>query len=79
MEKTPTQELSDILYGLQLQLKMIESITPNDQDYEEKFHRQANLYNDNLKHIKPVFEKILINGYSHFKQDESTISIGSPK
>ena len=65
MDKTPTQELSDVLNGLQFQLRIMEAL-PGDLQYEEKFHRQAWLLTDNLKKVKPLIEKIISEGYSLF-------------
>ena len=79
MEKTPGQELSDLLFGLQMTVKILEGIVnehkegKRDQtDYESRIHSQSNLLNDNLKKIKPLVEKLFIEAYSRF--DESSVS-----
>ncbi|NDB84144.1 MAG: hypothetical protein EB127_15710 [Alphaproteobacteria bacterium] len=73
MEKTPGQELSDLLFGLQMTVKILEGIVnehkegKRDQtDYESRIHSQSNLLNDNLKKIKPLVEKLFVEAYSRF-------------
>ncbi len=79
MTKTPGQELSDLLYGLQMTVKILEGIMNehkdgkrSQSDYESRIHSQANLLNTNLKNIKPLTEKLFTEAYSRF--DESTVS-----
>jgi len=79
MEKTPGQELSDLLYGLQMTVKILESIITEHKegkrtqsDYESRIHSQANLLNNNLKNIKPITEKLFTEAYSRF--NESSVS-----
>jgi len=79
MEKTPGQELSDLLYGLQMTVKILEGIISEykagnrtQSDYESRIHSQANLLNNNLKNIKPLTEKLFIDAYSRF--NESSVS-----
>lgn len=79
MEKTPGQELSDLLYGLQMTVKILEGIMnehkegKRDQsDYESRIHSQSNLLNNNLKNIKPLVEKLFTEAYGRF--NESSIS-----
>lgn len=86
MEKTPGQELSDVLYGLQMTVKILEGIITEhkegkrDQlDYESRIHSQSNLLNDNLKTIKPLVEKLFTEAYSRFKSNESPICSVSKK
>ena len=81
MEKTPGQELSDLLYGLQMTVKILEGIMnehkegKRDQsDYESRIHSQSNLLANNLKNVKPLTEKLFTEAYSRFKSNESPIS-----
>jgi hypothetical protein len=81
MEKTPGQELSDLLYGLQMTVKILDGIMnehkdgKRDQsDYENRIHSQSNLLNTNLKGVKPLVEKLFAEAYSRFKPNESTVS-----
>ena len=77
MEKTPTQELSDILYGLQVQCKVIEDLLEGAvnghrtaEDFEMRFHNQAWLLTDQLKKVKPLVETTIQKGYSFFRKEE---------
>jgi uncharacterized membrane protein len=79
MEKTPGQELSDLLYGLQMTVKILDGIISEHKngkrtqsDYESRIHSQANLLNNNLKHIKTLTEKLFVEAYSRF--NESPVS-----
>lgn len=79
MDKTPGQELSDLLFGLQMTVKILEGIVnehkegKRDQtDYESRIHSQSHLLNDNLKKIKPLVEKLFDEAYSRF--NESSVS-----
>jgi hypothetical protein len=74
MEKTPGQELSDLLYGLQMTVKILEGIMlehekgERDQsDYESRVHSQSNLLNNNLKSLKPLVERLFVDAYGRFK------------
>ena len=80
MNKTPGQELSDLLFGLQMTVKILEGIVnehkegKRDQtDYESRIHSQSHLLNDNLKKIKPLVEKLFDEAYSRFNEG----SVGS--
>ena len=73
MEKTPGQELSDLFYGLQMTVKILEGIMiehkngKRDQsDYESRIHSQSNLLNNNLKGVKPLVEKLFQEAFSRF-------------
>lgn len=75
MEKSPGQELSDLLYGLQMTVKILEGIMTEhkegkrDQaDYESRIHSQSNLLNNNLKGVKPLVEKLFTEAYSRFHE-----------
>lgn len=75
MEKTPGQALSDLLYGLQMTVKILDGIISEHKagnrtqsDYESRIHSQANLLNDNLKNIKPLTEKLFVEAYSRFNE-----------
>ena len=74
MEKTPGQELSDLFYGLQMTVKILDGIMnehkegKRDQsDYESRIHSQSNLLADNLKKVKPLTEKLFGLAFSRFK------------
>jgi hypothetical protein len=73
MQKTPGQELSDLLFGLQTTVKIYEGIMmehkegKRDQsDYESRIHSQSNLLNNNLKNVKPLVEKLFQEAFSRF-------------
>ena len=80
MEKTPGQELSDLFYGLQMTVKILEGVInehkegKRDQtDYESRVHSQCNLLANNLKGVKPLTEKLFQEAYSRFNEG----SVGS--
>lgn len=71
--KTPGQELSDLFYGLQMTVKILEGIMMehkdgkrSQSDYEIRIHSQSNLLNNNLKGVKPLVEKLFMEAYSRF-------------
>lgn len=73
MEKTPGQELSDLFYGLQMTVKILEGVMMehkegkrSQSDYESRIHSQSNLLNNNLKGVKPLVEKLFTEAYSRF-------------
>jgi hypothetical protein len=75
MEKTPGQELSDLLFGLQMTVKILEGIInehkegKRDQtDYESRIHSQSNLLANKLKGVKPLVEKLFTEAYSRFNE-----------
>ena len=75
MEKTPGQELSDLFYGLQMTVKILEGIVnehkegKRDQtDYESRIRSQSNLLANNLKAVKPLTEKLFVEAYSRFSE-----------
>jgi hypothetical protein len=81
MEKTPGQELSDLFYGLQMTVKILEGIIneykegKRDQaDYESRVHSQSNLLANNLKGVKSLVEKFFAEAYSSFN-DNSVSSV----
>ena len=78
MEKTPGQELSDLLYGLQMTVKILEGIVEEhkagkrDQfDYESRIVSQSNLLNNNLKSIKPLTERLFAQAFDRFTKSDS--------
>jgi len=78
MEKTPGQELSDLFYGLQMTVKILEGIINEHKegkreqsDYESRIHSQSNLLNNNLKGVKPLVEKLFTDAYSRFNTNEA--------
>jgi hypothetical protein len=73
MENTPGQELSDLLFGLQMTVKILDGIVTEhkqgkrDQtDYESRTHSQCNLLANKLKEVKPLVEKLFTEAYSRF-------------
>jgi len=81
MEKTPGQELSDVFYGLQMTVKILEGIInehkdgKRDQsDYESRIVSQSNLLNTNLKNVKPLTEKLFQEAFSRFTDSKSETS-----
>jgi hypothetical protein len=81
MEKTPGQELSDLFYGLQMTVKILEGIMNEHKegkreqsDYEARIHSQSNLLNNNLKGVKPLVEKLFTVAYSRFNTNEGPIN-----
>lgn len=82
MEKTPGQELSDLLFGLQMTVKILEGIIlehkdgkREQSDYESRIHSQSNLLNTNLKSIKPLAEKLFTEAYSRFNSKSEDITV----
>jgi uncharacterized membrane protein len=81
MEKTPGQELSDVLYGLQMTVKILEGIInehkngKRDQpDYESRIISQSSLLNNNLKQVKPLTEKLFQEAFSRFVDTKIEVS-----
>ena len=81
MEKTPGQELSDLFYGLQMTVKILEGIMnehkegKRDQsDYESRVHSQSNLLANNLKGVKPLTEKLFQEAFARFSDSKSETS-----
>jgi hypothetical protein len=78
MEKTPGQELSDLFYGLQTTVKILEGIMDEhkagkrDQfDYESRILSQSNLLNNNLKAVKPLVERLFQDAFNRFDNSKS--------
>jgi hypothetical protein len=74
MKKTPGQELSDLFYGLQTTVKILEGIMieydegkREQSDYESRVYSQSNLLANNLKNVKPLTEKLFADAYNKFK------------
>jgi hypothetical protein len=79
MEKTPGQELSDLFYGLQMTVKILEGIINEHKegkreqtDYESRIVSQSNLLANNLKGVKPLVEKLFTEAYSRFDSKSET-------
>jgi len=73
MEKSPGQELSDLFYGLQMTVKILEGIMiehkdgkREQSDYESRIHSQTNLLANNLKGVKPLTEKLFQEAFARF-------------
>jgi hypothetical protein len=80
MEKTPGQELSDLFYGLQMTVKILEGIIiehkegkREQSDYESRIHSQSNLLNNNLKGIKPLVERLFTEAYDRFNSKSNSL------
>lgn len=78
MEKTSGQELSDLFYGLQMTVKILEGIMnehkegKRDQtDYESRINSQCNLLANNLKGVKPLTEKLFAEAFARFDNTET--------
>lgn len=74
-KRSPGQELSDLFYGLQMTVKILEGImdehkkgSRSQSDYEARVHSQSNLLNDNLKGVKPLVERLFAEAYSRFDE-----------
>jgi len=72
--KTPGQELSDLFYGLQMTVKILDGIMSehkegkrDQSDYESRIHSQSNLLANNLKNVKPLVEKLFQDAFNRFK------------
>ena len=83
-ENTPGQKLSDLFYGLQMTVKILEGIMiehkegkRSQSDYESRIHSQSNLLNNNLKGVKPLVEELFKEAYSRF--NESAVGSVSEK
>jgi hypothetical protein len=79
MQKTPGQELSDLFYGLQMTVKILEGIMNEHKegkreqsDYELRIHSQSNLLANNLKNVKPLTEKLFQEAFSRFDSKPET-------
>jgi hypothetical protein len=73
-ERTPTQQLSDVFYGLQIIVKILEGLVTEHKnglrcqnDYEMRFHSQATLLCKALADVRPLAEKIISDGYSKYE------------
>jgi len=80
--KSPGQELSDLFYGLQMTVKILEGIinehktgARSQSDYESRVHSQSNLLNNNLKGVKPLVERLFTEAYSRFQAVETTETV----
>ena len=81
MEKTPGQELSDLFYGLQMTVKILEGIVlehkdgkREQSDYESRIVSQSNLLNNNLKGVKPLVEKLFQEAFDRFIDTKVEVS-----
>ena len=77
-ENSPGQQLSDLLYGLQMTVKILEGIIMehkdgkrSQSDYESRIHSQSNLLANNLKNVKPLTEKLFSEAFSRFSNSQS--------
>ena len=78
--RTPAQELSDVFYGLQVIVKIIEGLSQEYDsgqrtqiDYEQRFHSQVGLLCKALGDVRPLAEKLISDGYNKYAKG----SIGS--
>lgn len=72
-KQTYGEELSDLLYGLQVTVKIMENITTehdagkrNQGDFESRWVSQSQLYLRNLAKVKPLVESFITNGFNKF-------------
>jgi hypothetical protein len=77
-ENSPGQELSDLFYGLQMTVKILEGIIiehkdgkRSQSDYESRILSQSNLLANNLKGVKPLTEKLFAEAFSRFSDSKS--------
>lgn len=75
--RSSAQELSDWFYGLQCTVKVMEGLmteyesgTRDKADYESRFNANAHLLAENLKNIKPLTEKLLLEGYNKYARND---------
>ena len=75
--RSSAQELSDWFYGLQMTVKVMEGLmteyesgTRDKADYESRFNANAHLLAENLKNIKPLTEKLLLEGYNKYARND---------
>jgi hypothetical protein len=75
-ENSPGQQLSDLFYGLQMTVKILEGIMiehkegKRDQsDYESRIQSQSVLLANNLKNVKPLTERLFSDAFARFKSD----------
>jgi hypothetical protein len=73
-KQTYGEELSDLLYGLQITVKIMESINTEhnagkrDQiDFEARWVSQTQLLLRNLAKVKPLVESFVSNGFNKFE------------
>lgn len=71
MEKSPAQNLCDVLYALTIQVKYMENLIMEhtkdmrtDEDFSMRFQGQAELFCKNLKQIKPISEDLIKEGFA---------------
>lgn len=72
-KQTYGEELCDLLYGLQITSKIMESINTEhnsgkrDQgDFESRWVSQSQLFLRNLAKVKPLVESFITNGFNKF-------------
>jgi len=77
--KTTTQELSDVFYGLQIIIKIIEGLSQEYEsggrtqtDYEQRFHSQIGLFCKALGDVRPLAEKLISDGYSKYERSSNS-------
>lgn len=75
-ENSPGQQLSDLFYGLQMTVKILEGIMiehkegKRDQsDYESRIQSQSLLLANNLKNVKPLTERLFADAFARFKSE----------
>jgi hypothetical protein len=74
-DRTTAQELSDVFYGLQIIVKIIEGLSQEydnggrtQTDYEQRFHSQVGLLCKALGDVRPLAEKLISDGYTKYER-----------
>jgi|688.fasta_scaffold1253350_1 hypothetical protein len=72
-KNSPTQELSDLFYALQITTKILgglimeyDSGNRSQEDYESRFHSQIWVLTNAVKKIKPLLEDTIKEGYAKY-------------
>jgi len=72
-KKTHGEELSDLLYGLQITVKIMEGLTKEhdagqrtQEDFEARWKVNTQLYLRNLSKVKPLVETFITKGFDKF-------------
>jgi hypothetical protein len=72
-KKTYGEELSDLLYGLQITVKIMEGLTKEhdagsrtQEDFEARWKVNTQLYLRNLAKVKPLVENFISKGFDKF-------------
>jgi hypothetical protein len=73
-KKTDGEELSDLLYGLQITVKIMEGLSKehdagsrDQEDFEARWQVNTQLYLRNLSKVKPLVETFITKGFDKFR------------